>query len=359
MSYKKKLIILFIVVLLISAVQYLFPYHPEYVDAYDKFIFRPYQSLRDIVFGFIPLSIGDIFYVVFAIAIIVALYRWLYYAARVRTYKHRLGHSLLRGVVSIGILYVLFFIGWGGNYYKPTLTEYWKLDKITWAEDSTLFAFDEYLVKQINHYAPQYRAVPFKDLDKRAKRYYIQYTNGKARQFGLNAKASMFGFWMQHFGIQGYYNPFTGEAQVNKYLPSFMLPYVIAHEMAHQSGIAAEEDANLMAYVVGTQANDVAFRYSAYFNLWLYTNARVRMADSVKANLLKDQLNPITQSHIDTLLEIRRRYRSVFSKYSGEMYDSYLKLHNQKDGIRSYNRVSSSAWAWEQRKLKDTVIHLP
>jgi hypothetical protein len=219
--------------------------------------------------------------------------------------------------------------------------------------------FDEYLVGKINTYAPYYKPVPFKVLDKRAQQYYIKYTNGKARKFGLSAKPSVFGFWMQHLGIQGYYNPFTGEAQVNRFLPSFMLPYVITHEMAHQSGIAGEEDANLLAYVVSAQAQDPAFRYSAYFNLWLYTHARLRMADSVKADLLKDQLNSITLGHLDTLREIRRRYRSDFSEYSGELYDSYLKMHNQKDGIRSYNRVASSAWAWEQRKVKDTVIHLP
>src|SRR5690606_3819350 len=144
---------------------------------------------------------------------------------------------------------------------------------------------------------------------------------------------------MQHLGIQGYYNPWTGEAQVNRYLPSFMLPFVICHEMAHQAGIAAEDDANLLSYVVSTIAEDSLFRYSAYFNIWLYTHARLKRFDPEKASLLKENLNPKTLAHIDTLRKIRRQYNSDISLYSGTIYDGYLKLHHQKDGIESYNKV--------------------
>jgi hypothetical protein len=129
--------------------------------------------------------------------------------------------------------------------------------------------------------------------------------------------------------------------------------------MAHQAGIAAEDDANLLSYAVGTIADDPTFRYSAYFNLWLYTHSRLRRADSSMAKKLALQLNPLTKSHLDTLKEIRRKYDSGVSDYSGAFYDGYLKLHHQKDGIESYNKVAITAWAWERRVRKDGVIELP
>lgn len=359
MRYKKKLIILFLLILVLTGLQYLLPYKPGYVAIYDAYIFRPYQSFRDIAFGYIPISIGDILYICMGFALLSTIIKWIYYLIRFRTHKHTLGHSLLRGIITLGTLYLLFFIGWGGNYYKPSLPVYWGLDKTTISTNEALVSFDSFLVDKLNIYAPHFHTEKLKNTSRHAKEHYERYTNGKARKFGLKAKSSMFGYWMQYLGIQGYYNPFTGEAQVNKYLPPFMLPFVVSHEMAHQSGIAAEEDANLMAYVLCAQVPDSSFRYSGYFNLWLYTHSRLHRLDSVKANAIKQLVNPVSLAHLDTLKAIRQRHKSDFSDYGADLYDGYLKLHNQKDGIKSYGRAASSAWAWEQRAVKDTIIHLP
>jgi hypothetical protein len=175
----------------------------------------------------------------------------------------------------------------------------------------------------------------------------------------MKAKASLYGYFMQYLGIQGYYNPFTGEAQVNSMLPEFMLPFVVCHEMAHQSGIAAEDDANLLAYAICASAPDSAFAYSGYFNLWLYAQSRLRRLDSVAANSLLAALNPLSQRQVDTLRDIRRRYHSGLSEYSTELYDRYLRLHDQKEGIRSYGHVVFSAWIWEQEKRKGGAIRIP
>ncbi|MEI8280426.1 MAG: DUF3810 family protein, partial [Bacteroidota bacterium] len=183
----------------------------------------------------------------------------------------------------------------------------------------------------------------------------------KTKMHGLKVKPSFFGFFMQYLGIQGYYNPFTGEAQVNRFLPTFMLPFVICHEMAHQSGIAAEDDANLMSYVLGTTVNDTSFNYSCYLNLWLYANSRLRIKDSVLANIFRNELNPISCRHLDTLRAIRYKYHTEVGVYSSQLYDVFLRWHHQKDGIESYSRVASSAWIWEQERLisRDSIIHLP
>ncbi|RYZ26225.1 MAG: DUF3810 family protein [Sphingobacteriales bacterium] len=184
--------------------------------------------------------------------------------------------------------------------------------------------------------------------------------DSRTRTYGVKVKPSIFGNMMQHFGIQGYYNPFTGEAQVNPKLPAFMLPFVMCHEMAHQSGIAAEDDANLLSYAVATLAPDSTFRYSAYFNLWLYTHARLKRTDSALAHKLSESLNGLTKSHLAVLKELRSKYDSEVSDYSGALYDGYLKLHHQKDGIESYNKVAITAWAWEKKaKGKRFIIEIP
>ena len=131
--------------------------------------------------------------------------------------------------------------------------------------------------------------------------------------------------------------------------------------MAHQAGIAAEGDANLMAYAVGTAGNDTSFSYSCYLNIWLYTNNRLWFRDSTLSKNLEAQLNPLTRAHIDTLEAISEKYHNDVTKYSGELYDSYLRMEHQKDGIRSYGNVSSSAWQLELQRSngKKGLISIP
>lgn len=360
MQYRKKLIALLLLVVLLSVVQYALPNSMGMVRFYNNYIFQPYQWFRNLIFGSVFFSVGDILYLLGGLAIIIAVCRWIYFIARFPTHKNYLGNSLLNTVIILATVYLLFFIGWGGNYYKEKLPDYWRLKEVPMRDDSALVAFDYFLTQKLNGLAPSYRPISFAEVDKRAQRYYQQYTDSYTKH-GTHSKASAFGYFMQYFEIQGYYNPWTGEAQVNRFLPEFMLPFVICHEMAHQSGIAAEDDANLLSYALCTISDDSAFRYSGYFNLWLYTHGRVKMVDTMLAKSIESGLNAITLSQRDTLRKIRRSYRSEAGKWSSNMYDGYLRLYNQKNGIASYFQVALTAWAYEQRRKwePDKIIHIP
>ena len=53
----------------------------------------------------------------------------------------------------------------------------------------------------------------------------------------------MFGIIGNYVGFQGYYNPFTTEAQYNAELPNTYIPFTLSHESAHQLGFAREQEA--------------------------------------------------------------------------------------------------------------------
>ena len=331
------------------------------IGVYDQYIFRPYQSLRNLLFGALPFSLGDLLYFTGAIFLIAVNIRWIYFLLRFPTHKHFLARSLLNTMITFSVIYLLFFIGWGGNYYKPSLASYWQLTPSTVNNKRLLHSYDQYLINRLNDLAPVYEQQPFKKVNERAQQYYRTFTDSRTRMHGLRTKPSFYGFFMQYLGVQGYYNPFTGEAQVNRFLPSFMLPFVICHEMAHQSGIAAEDDANLLSYALCVTSPDKDFSYSGYFNIWLYTHSRFRKVDSNTADSLYKTLNLVTHGHLDTLRAIRKKYRSELSAYSSAIYDGYLRMHNQKDGIDSYYGVILSAWQWEEQRKKTpvTLLRIP
>ncbi len=64
-----------------------------------------------------------------------------------------------------------------------------------------------------------------------------------------SVKASLFSYPGLYIGFAGYYNPFTGEAQVNMLDPDFRLPYTTCHEMGHQLGYAKENEANFIGFL--------------------------------------------------------------------------------------------------------------
>lgn len=356
---KRKVTLLAALVLLVLLVQLLLPGSPALVQAYSQYVFRPWQTLRNRTIGAIPFSVGDVLYLLGGLAIVIAVIRWSYFAVKFRTYRSVLGHSLLSTVNILAVVYLLFFIGWGGNYYKPKLSEHWNLEMHAGPRDSLLMRYDAFLVTKLNALAPVYKPTTFSEAEKSAENFYRKFTDSRTKLHGLNTKPSAFGYFMQYLGVQGYYNPWTGEAQVNRLLPSFMLPFVACHEMAHQSGIAAEDDANLLAYALCTTAPHPSFAYSGYFNLWLYTHGRLRRLDSALANTLETTVHPLVLSQRDTLREIRRRYRSEAGNFSAQFYDGYLRLHNQKEGLDSYGEVAVTAWAFEQKRKEMRVLRIP
>ena len=362
---RKFILLVFLVAILVLCIYVL----PGFIPFYDRYFFYPFQSLRIILFGWMPFSLGDVFYILDGVMLLLTIIGWVSFIIKFSTYKKSLAASVLNTINAVLFFCCFFVIGWGANYSKPPLSEYWGLnikepgDRVAkrTADSLALIAFDEFLVEKLNTCAADYKTLSFNEINERSKACYRMFTDSKVRRYGLGVKHSVFSYFMERMAIDGYYNPFTGEGQIDGKLPAFMMPFVVCHEMAHQAGIAAEGDANLMAYALGTTTNDVSFNYSAYLNIWLYTNNRLFRRDSVSAKQFEARLNKLTTAHLDTLEQLSKKYNNEVSRYGTELYDGYLKMQNQKEGIRSYGNVSSSAWQLElQRKNGEKrVISVP
>ncbi len=348
--------------LLLAAVFHIsLAYSSAMVAWYSVHVFQPFQIFRQQVTGFAGFSLGDVFYIAMSVSLIVGTLKFISYLFRFQTKKEKLVGLIGRTYSSIVWLYIVFLLGWGGNYYKPELSAHWLKPSIKLVPKAMLYDLDSLMVTRLNYYAAKEPTADYSNLNRRAKFLYRNYTNSVIAKNGLAVKASMLGENLNYFGIQGYYNPFTGEGQINNELPRFMKPFVMAHEMAHQTGIAHEGDANLMAYILSTRTKDVAFNYSAYFNMWLYTHSRLYRVDSNAAKRLKEQLSPLILSHIDTLKQIRKQYKSEVQHYSNDMYDQYLRMLDQEDGINSYYKVVYDVFYWENlpAQYRRMTIEIP
>lgn len=152
---------------------------------------------------------------------------------------------------------------------------------------------------------------------------------------------------MSYTHITGVYSYFTGEANLNTYFPDYTLPYTAAHELAHQRGIAREEEANFVAFLVCAASDDAYIQYSAYRNLFEYVASALYHADSDAYFALLDTLDARVINELRAYNAFFEPFRdSTASKISDTVNDGYLKFHGSTEGTASYGLVVDLAVAY-------------
>jgi len=309
---------------------------------YIPYIYLPLQNIRSHILQYLPFSLGDIIYISLFIWLLISLVRFVRNIILSRRLgKHIVGNQLLRFAATLVFLYASFIILWGANYKREPLVP----ESGNSLDTATLAALNDTLVAEINRLPARDDMPDLTQLNRRINMDYRQLFGPKVPL--LHVKPTLFGSSLHYFGIQGYYNPLTGEGQFATSLPPFMWGFVVAHEMAHQAGIASEGDANFIAYMICVQDTMPAMQYSGYLNLFLYANRELYDIDSNLSKAKYEALNATVRADIETLKKLRKRYKSSFRGLSIDLYHWYLQNRGLKQGIGSYRLISRKVYEWE------------
>jgi hypothetical protein len=215
-----------------------------------------------------------------------------------------------------------------------------------------LIDFNLFLAQKINEQCDHQGPLSFGQQSQLAvAQYHATYPN-LATAVYFKPHYSLYSAMLLRLGIEGYFNPFTGEAQISSHVPDFIMPYVIMHEMAHQCGVASEQDANFVAYILGVSHPEPSFKYAAYLSIFQYSWPRLLLKDSIAAKNIYASLRPKVTQHLDSLERLSRLYNNGAAQYSATAYDAYLKLQHQANGLQSYGSVVYSVWLWEQEQSR-------
>ena len=144
---------------------------------------------------------------------------------------------------------------------------------------------------------------------------------------------------MSHMHITGVYSFFTGEANLNVNFPDYTLPYTAAHEMAHQRGIAREDEANFMAFLICTASDDPYIRYSGYLNAYEYVASALYRASPDLYYKAAGRLSESVKGEMAAYNDFYDQYRdTTASQVSGAINNSYLQSQGTP-GTVSYGMV--------------------
>jgi hypothetical protein len=198
-----------------------------------------------------------------------------------------------RALAFTGMAAMAFQVAWGLNYHRPTLAEQCGLDARLAekpADTRELAALIDDLMRRGESLRneSQFRSHQLWDLPDDIFERAGPGWQAVAKQYpslsphGSVPKRPVLSPVMDMVGVSGMYWPFTGEANVNAGIPLALVSFTACHEQAHQRGIASEDEANYVAWLVCNESGDALLQYSAHFTVLLYAlNALARVDPEV------------------------------------------------------------------------------
>jgi hypothetical protein len=339
MNKKKLLAILFPIQIIIVKLLSLFPQFTE--TWYSNGLYPYISNASRILLGWVSFSIGDIIY---GIAIILAV-RWLW--IKRKTWRYNYKANLLSVIACLSVVYFLFNLLWALNYNRVPLYKKMAIEKEYTINE--LEAFTKRLITKTNDIHALIEkndslkvVVPYSN----AQIYHNSVAAYQATQVYFpffeyeheSIKSSLFSVPLSYMGFGGYLNPFTNEAQVNAELPKYNLPTTTCHEMAHQIGYSNESEANFIGYMVSIHSNDLYFKYSGYSFALKYCLRNISKIDKARAKKLVPLINKGVLKNFKESEDYGKKFESFIEDIFSYIYDNYLKINNQKDGLETYSK---------------------
>ncbi len=310
------------------------------------------------LFGKVPFSIGDLLYGIVFLYLaykLARIFRFIYRNPKWTAYRQRLNAFTYQFLLAACIIYIVFNIFWGINYNRQGIAQQLGLpeQKYTTAELRNMNCL---LIDKINQSKKSLvrEAKPYPSNKELFKKVSIAYESlSKQISFlkyqPVSIKSSMYGWLGNYSGFTGYYNPFTGEAQVNTTIPKFLQPFTSCHEVAHQLGYAKEMEANFVGYLAAKASPDTLFHYSVYLDLFTYANRNLFMNDSVAAKIYRNELDVAVKADILEWRKFNLAHVGKLEPLVRWAYGKFLQSNQQPNGISSYDEVTGFLIAYYKK----------
>lgn len=317
--------------------------HPLFIENYYSEGFYQYISkIFRYVLGWLPFSFGDLVYGLGSIYII-----WWFIKNRKRI-RNDFKNWAVDVFAAVSLIYFAFHLFWGMNYYRLPLHKNLKLEADYTTEQLIKVTKKLTDVSNVLHLEITQNDTIKVDIPYNKSTLFNLVPNGyddlksifpNLEYHPKSTKLSLFSYPLTYMGFSGYLNPLTNEAQVNGQIPIYKFPTTTSHEIAHQLGYAAENEANFIGFMAASHNDNIYIKYCGYtFGLRFCLNELYRrdplLFEEVVANVNTGILKNFEESR-----QFWEAHQNPFEPYFKLFYNNFLKANNQSKGMKSYSYV--------------------
>ncbi len=333
--------------ILIFLFQLLLLWRPQWILDFSTYCFCNTGAFFQHLTTFFSFSLGDVFYITLFIVFLAGSLKFFH----PKTSTNQKIITLWTSLFMVSSLYAVFFVNWSLNYQKNSLEQ--KEDNHIINEGDlvhyTLGLLS--ILNELDNITLNQQPLTTAEICKEARASYIHYDPHIAELLPSIPKSSSISTLLSYMGYGGYYNPFTHEAQVNDKLPHFRLGTVASHEIAHQLGIAPEDQANFIGIYIGMNSENKSLRYDANLSALVYCLNDIYRIDKELYQDLSECIPKYATNQWSELRQFWNTYKNPLEPLFKKGFDLFLKSNRQKQGIKSYQQVTKHLISTEKYGL--------
>ena len=152
----------------------------------------------------------------------------------------------------------------------------------------------------------------------------------------IRAKGIFFSRLLSYTDFTGFFFPFTAEANVNTDFPPALFAATVAHELAHQRGVAKEQEANFCAVMASLLYGDPVYCYSACLLACTHLGSALRGADPAAWEEIRSTLSEPVVRDLAAERAYWKQFETPVQTVSNTVYEGFLHSYDQELGLKSY-----------------------
>ena len=325
----------------------------DFAEFYCKSVSAFSRFVLSFVTGFVPISFAELLMLALPFLIIIDVVKIV---VRIKKGKYQPAKTVMKALSVFFIIAILFINNIGVGYLRYPLEKNLSVQR-TSPDRKTLYENAQYVTDKLEEasknitYSNDGSSInphSWSTVDKLVDEGYdnLRKKYDFISPISSVAKKVLVSPLMTYTHISGVYAPFTGEANVNTNYPDYVVVFTVAHEKAHQRGIAGEDDANFVAFLVCAASDYPYIRYSGYLNLYEYVANSLYSANRDLYYKMVANVDTDVRYEMIAYSNFFDKYReSTASKVSGAVNDTYLKFQGT-EGSKSYGMVTDLAVAY-------------
>ena len=313
---------------------------PGFGDFYASNIYPVWQGSLGRIAGIIPFSLSEA--ILYALPVLLIIDIIVNRKRLLRVVKHL--------AVLASALAVLYSANCGVNYYRTSFSRTEGLDRVE-PSSELLIGFCEYTAEKL--IGEGGAEADLTDLGERAV--------GAMSSLG-DRYPTLSGFYPEpkpilnsepfsSMGVTGIYSPFTIEANYNRDITPYNLPFTACHELSHLKGYMNEKEANYIGWLACISSDDSYFNHSGWMMAWVYAGNALAAEDRDAFLVLRSSLPDSVISELEENNAFWREHETKASEVQDKVNDAYLKANGQENGVVDYGLVVDLMLSWYSSEI--------